>query len=358
MQIHLVASVTFPIICGPTFAVIYRAIELSKYYTVNLYLPRLIGQDETDLDIIIRIRIGNVPLNLHLHYYQAINIAGKHVFVIPISRIFLQMEMEKDDVIILEEPEHILPVLYLIDRIPSQRMYGIIHTNYIGIIKSSLRNYFDSLVEKIYLIIFNFIFSRYSMKSLAISPALNYYQNSVYLNIHGISNKYLKDFNPQDLKPTFYFMGQLVRFLKNLDLLKELVNLAKIQVDVYGKGADRYLIDNDPYLNLKGTISNHDLLRNYRTYISTSLNEGLCTATLEAIAMNKFVIIPEGLCNQSLINYPNVLFYSNQLQFLSQIQYAQNNLPEFISLDFKKQLGWEYRTKILEEYIKSPDDIK
>ena len=164
---------------------------------------------------------------------------------------------------------------------------------------------------------------------MSISKSIEYYGSKVY-PIHGIKNIFFDiNYSIYD-KCLFYYCGQIIIDFKGLKILPTL----NINIDIYGNGPDINTLkklDTNKLLHFKGKYNIDDLLK-YKCYIAPSINEGLCTATIEAIVMHKYVIIPNCLCNELFtdkVKFPNVLIYNNYTELLNNIKFVSdsNNQP-------------------------------
>jgi len=91
-------------------------------------------------------------------------------------------------------------------------------------------------------------------------------------------------------------------------------------------------------------VKDHALLRDipqHKILINLSITEVLCTTTAEALAMGKFVIIPEHPSNTFFLQFPNCLSFKTKLECVEKIKYAleSNSVP--LSSEHKYDLSWE-----------------
>ncbi|GAX28936.1 hypothetical protein FisN_20Lh256 [Fistulifera solaris] len=87
----------------------------------------------------------------------------------------------------------------------------------------------------------------------------------------------------------------------------------------------------------------------YKIFVNPSISEVLCTTTAEALAMGKFVVLPEHPSNDFFKSFPNALFYSNASEFVQQVSKARSTDPEPLSQNLSHLLSWEAATERLFE---------
>lgn len=69
----------------------------------------------------------------------------------------------------------------------------------------------------------------------------------------------------------------------------------------------------------------------------------------EALAMNKFVLMPEHPSNSFFEQFPNALLFRTHEDFLSLLLYAQSHDPVPLTDDLRYRLSWEAATERLME---------
>lgn len=70
-----------------------------------------------------------------------------------------------------------------------------------------------------------------------------------------------------------------------------------------------------------------------QVFINCCKKDVLATATAEAVAMNKWVILPEAPCNQFFKAFPNVLIFNNKASFSRQLLHALDCEPPPLSFE-------------------------
>ncbi|KAL7507055.1 hypothetical protein ACHAXN_004266 [Cyclotella atomus] len=286
------------------------------------------------------------------------------------------------DVCILEEPEHLNWY-----RSPGSASWttkfshviGVIHTNYkayvrdhapAGFIASPVTAGINSLVVK-----------ANCHRVIKLSNVLQTFVpgKEVVENVHGIRGTYLNEGRRIcSTKPLLvnrqrkaYFLGKLIwgkGFSEMLELQSRYHKSTRsyFAIDIFGTGNDENEIKrafnpeqcNEGYVfkTLKSQKEpipvtfmgkkDHAKLAgdDYSILINPSITEVLCTTTAEAIAMNKFAIIPSHPSNMFFQQFPNCLMYRSRREFVSMLKYALANNPPPLSEDLVHLLSWETAT--------------
>jgi hypothetical protein len=299
----------------------------------------------------------------------------------------------QDSVCILEEPEHVN--FY---RAPGRNSWrskfphviGIVHTNYKAYVSqhSLLSN---MLTAPLVGVMSAFMVRAYCDKVIKLSDVLQEYapEKQVTCNVHGVRQAFLSVDMPTGSK--VYFIGKLL-WAKGLDKLLELQAYYKkhtgdyFEMTIYGSGAEAdeiqqaflgtdststdepmalsssslsyaalskyyyysnsWNVSRQPLpVSFPGRQDHATLSTDYKIFVNPSVTEVLCTTTAEAIAMNKFVIIPDHPSNNGfLASFPNVLRYKTSAEFVQYLQYAMTHAPTLLSDDLRYTLTWEAAT--------------
>jgi glycosyltransferase involved in cell wall biosynthesis len=93
-----------------------------------------------------------------------------------------------------------------------------------------------------------------------------------------------------------------------------------------------------------GRVDHAELKNRHKIFVNPSVSEVLCTTTAEALAMNKFAIIPLHPSNQFFLQFPNCLAYRNPYEFVANVQWALTHEPIPLSEDLARQFTWEAAT--------------
>jgi len=291
------------------------------------------------------------------------------------------------DVCILEEPEHLN--WYRAPGCSSwiskfRHCIGVAHTNY----KAYARNHAPAgfLAAPLLAGINSLVVQANCHRVVKLSGVLQEFApiNREYIeNVHGIRETYLKEGRRRRTSTVItekraYFIGKLL-WAKGFNQLLELEACFRertgdfFEIDIFGSGPDEGEIQraffNDRGDDESGVFQNsfnkwsgssrrHRLPANflgpsdhsslagdaYSIFINPSLTEVLCTTTAEAIAMNKWAIVPSHPSNAFFMQFPNCLSYRNRREFVSILEKARYNDPPPLSEELFRPLSWEAAT--------------
>jgi digalactosyldiacylglycerol synthase len=241
----------------------------------------------------------------------------------------------------------------------------------------------------------------YCDKVIKLSPVLQAYapEKEIVDNVHGIRQEFLDTARPctgdSPGGNKVYFIGKLL-WAKGLDRLLDLQAFHKkktgnyFAMDVYGSGPEEKAIQR-AYLGTAATaatvpaaataeeseggsssgsasslaasyyawtprrkvlpvgflgrLDHAKVPVTYKIFVNPSVTEVLCTTTAEALAMGKFVIIPNHASNTFFQQFPNCLQYQTKAEFVTLMQYALAHDPEPLSNDLRHTLTWEAATE-------------
>lgn len=93
----------------------------------------------------------------------------------------------------------------------------------------------------------------------------------------------------------------------------------------------------------------HAILKHYKIFVNPSVSEVLCTTTAEALAMGKFVVIPDHPSNKFFLRFPNCLAYRNKFEFVANLRWAMTYDPEPLTPEQSRAFTWEAATDRLIE---------
>jgi len=340
---------------------------------------------------------------IQIAFYKA-TYSLEFLSILPLGdvRECINLNEEKADICILEEPEHLNFTLPLHCKPWTQsfrHVVGIMHTNYAAYTKAHL----SSLVMTPFIFnISNALTRVHCDKIIKLSDTLQTYaiEKECVTNVHGIRKDFLDEGQRRamslktgcddiDTSEGIYFIGKLL-WAKGLDKLLELESAYKrkvgdyFKIDVYGSGPEEEEIRRafhgwnkrsfSSKENLKKASSvkdkmdalisempksrfefrkesipasfpgrkDHALLTDgYKIFVNPSITEVLCTTTAEAIAMGKFAIIPVHPSNTFFEQFPNCLTYQRKSDFVSKLQYAIAHDPTPLSDEHFNILTWE-----------------
>jgi hypothetical protein len=123
-------------------------------------------------------------------------------------------------------------------------------------------------------------------------------------------------------------MNQLIQDLSTTPIPKSLYELRKQPIPA----------------GFPGRVDHAELKNRHKIFVNPSVSEVLCTTTAEALAMNKFAIIPLHPSNQFFLQFPNCLAYRNPYEFVANVQWAMTHDPMPLSEDQARQFTWEAAT--------------
>ncbi|KAL9184808.1 hypothetical protein ACHAXT_002585 [Thalassiosira profunda] len=96
-------------------------------------------------------------------------------------------------------------------------------------------------------------------------------------------------------------------------------------------------------------VIDHAQLKNapHKIFLNPSTSEVLCTTTAEALAMNKFAIIPRHPSNEFFLQFANCLAYDTLEECAEKMAWALDNAPASLSEEERRKFTWEAATERL-----------
>ena len=124
-------------------------------------------------------------------------------------------------------------------------------------------------------------------------------------------------------------------------------------LDTYGSGRDeaaiREAVDSSglPLVMHPAIDHANPQLHGYRVFVNPSTSEVLCTATAEALAMGKKVLIPQHPSNEFFETFSNAIVYNDASEIVPRLQEALKTAPVPLSPKEAYLLSWEAATERL-----------
>lgn len=290
------------------------------------------------------------------------------------------------DVCFLEEPEH-LNFFQAAEKHSwtdkFKHVIGIVHTNY----KAYASSHYSGIVSTPVIGACCSLVVRASChKVIKLSPVLQSYapEKEVVSNVHGVRNEFLEEGLRRSRSGGnngVYFVGKLL-WAKGFDKMLSLQEAHRkimgdyFPIDIYGSGPEETdilrafrgredqthppsnktaKVDLKEVLpifrrqaipaNFLGRKDHAVLTEEYKVFVNPSTSEVLCTTTAEAIAMGKFVLIPNHPSNVFFAEFPNCLHYNNKIEFVALLQHALSHEPEALTEELARHLTWEAATE-------------
>ena len=245
------------------------------------------------------------------------------------------------DALVLEEPEHLLqfqPLARLARRF--RRVLGIFHTNYAAYLPFVAGRQAARVLGPLQAAYYRWLARSSCHDTVRLSGAIDMFPSARTVNLNGVAPEYFR--LRRGATRGLYFVGKLVwakGFRELLDVSPRLP-----AVDVYGAGPDGDAIAaaaGGRGLRLAGPLLDKAILAPYRAFINTSRSEVLCTTTAEAIAMGKWVVLPDHPSNEPFRSHATCLFYRTSAELVENVQRALASEPPAIDAS---ALSWDAAT--------------
>jgi len=376
--INIVTTAALPWMTGTSINPLLRAAHLAmKGYNVSLVLPWLpIEQQDAVFPPGLRFdrpiqqeqyvrwwcaNKANIEVgpNLKLLWYPASYRAFLGAVIQQEVDLVTVVPRRERDVVILEEPEHLN--WYHNGRKWNDEyahVVGIAHTNYLqyarlndkgtpGWTKEIVNKFFNSLVCY-----------AYTDVVVKLSATLDdIAANNLVCNVHGVRSEFLAIGAACTSFPQgAYFLGKALYtkgYRELFDVLsaydRESAGGLVLHDDIhtYGSGPDQEQIRAEveaaqlPVIVHNGIDHAHPSLHGYKVFVNPSTSDVLCTATAEALAMGKKVLIPDHPSNIFFKQFTNTIAYSSTAELVPLLQEALASEPTPLSAMEQYMLSWE-----------------
>ncbi|KAI3512002.1 hypothetical protein L1887_19164 [Cichorium endivia] len=377
-HVAIVTTASLPWMTGTAVNPLFRAAFLakSKKQSVTLLVPWLTKTDQElvypnnitftspeEQEVYIRNwlkeRVG-FNADFKISFYPG-KFQKERRSIIPAGDTSKFISSKDADIAILEEPEHLNWYHHgkrWTDKF--NHVVGVVHTNYLEYIKREKNGALQAFFVKH---INNWVSRAYCDKVLRLSAATQDLPKSVVCNVHGVNPKFLEigeRMSAEKFSKGAYFLGKMVwakGYRELIDLLaKQKNDLNGFKIDVYGNGEDAHEVQiaaKKLELNvnfMKGRDHADDSLHSYKIFVNPSVSDVLCTATAEALAMGKFVILADHPSNEFFRSFPNCLTYKTPEEFVNKINEAMSSEPHPLTPEQRYNLSWEAATQRFMEF--------
>lgn len=378
-DICIVTTASIPWLTGTAILPLARASALvQRGFSVRLYVPWVesknaqsaifppgvtFSQPEEQRAYVKKwLEDKHLDAGAELAFYPAKYIA---VFRSIYPSVNLAKFLPETDLLILEEPEHLFFFQpWNLSKLKAAKICGIVLTNYsyycedlFGKLSFALTPLYDA---------YDLFLKRKLPLVIRLSSALKGPENGVVSNVDGVLPKFFAPVSEKPEKPStpFYYIGKF-EWYKGFGELTELwtalpPEISKYPIDCFGGGSQmKEIIDtckeNGLQINHQPpTLSPEVKLAPYKTFINASVSEGLCTTSMEALAMGKWLVIPEHPSNEFFYGFSNCLVYRDRESFVEVIQKTFEEMPTPLSGQEAEKLTWNAATgrllSILEKY--------
>jgi len=381
--INIVTTAALPWMTGTSINPLLRAAHLAmKGYKVSLVLPWLpIEEQEAVFPAGLRFERpinqeqyirwwcenkANVDAsNLKLRWYRGSYRAFLGSIIQHECDIALSVPKEDRDVVILEEPEHLNWYHHGAKWTHEYRhVVGIAHTNYLQYSRLNNKGTPGFLKEATARVFNLLVCHAYTDVVVKLSATLDDMgRTNLVCNVHGVRSEFLAIGAASKSFPSgAYFLGKALYtkgYRELFDILCTyasrnpggLQNLAPIHT--YGSGPDQDKIraealDKGLCVDVRDGIDHaHPSLHGYKVFINPSTSDVLCTATAEALAMGKKVLIPDHPSNEFFKQFTNTIAYNSTDQVIPLLMEALQSEPAPLSAMEQYMLSWEAATERL-----------
>lgn len=304
------------------------------------------------------------------------------------------------DCIVLEEPEHL--TWYHTGKRWTRAFHksvpvvGIMHTNYVDYARRMAGDTAAGTLKRLN----KFLCRQHTHKCIKLSDAVQKLPRQETCFVHGVSEGFLRigaqkarealemkeeesNYSSREddsvsgfIKPSttdkekrvfskgIYFLGKALwakGFAELLDRFSEYKDYAMQknkdstlpQIDVYGKGDELEDIKRDAakrglpliFLGAKDHMSPD--MAEYKCFVNPSTSDVVATTSAEALAMGKWLIVPEHPCNEWLSTFSNCIVYNSPSEFCKAIDRVLLEDPQPLTDEERSRLSWDTATERL-----------
>ncbi len=267
----------------------------------------------------------------------------------------------KRDVIILEEPEHLS--WHHVGRAwtdCADLVVGVIHTNYLEY--AHQYDAFGPLRSALLRVLNMWVCAAHCHRVIRLSGAVQRLPGAVTENVHGVRSRFLDIGRARDGKPFTkgaYFLGKVLWTKGYTELLDLLQKYAASEgntprVDLFGSGPDLEAVQERvrstralSQVRVHGIVMDHasEDLQSYQVFVNASQSDVLCTATAEAIAMGKNVVLLRHPSNDFFARFRNTRFYTTPTEFVIALKEALTHAPYQLTEQDRAELTWTQATQ-------------
>lgn len=368
-SIGIITTASLPWFTGTSILPLFRAVFLNKQgWQTTLYLPWLTPAQQPCLFENQRFNhpeeqrdyIQNwLPEDLRpwlpeIRFYKAWYFkAWGSIFP---TQSFTRLIAEGN--VLLEEPEHLfwLQPWSSLKRWRTQ-VTGIVHTNY----KKYTEGY-PEINRRLFHGYNRFLMQRichHLIATSAVQQDVCRLPQSRVKNVNGVNPLFFRQPAVPPPQRRCYFIGKLVPEKGLTELFEGLQAVGMQTIDLFGQGDRSWVkklaarhgvtpifkgVSQEPWQDLSG----------YKTFINCSKSEHLCTTTAEALAMQKWVILPKHPSNEFFYQFQNCLVYRDMAEFKNHFLYARAHDPKYDPNTM--QLSWEAATQRLLKMVAIPSE--
>jgi len=258
--------------------------------------------------------------------------------------------------VLLEEPEHLFWLQpWSSFKRRRRQVTGIVHTNY-----NKYTEGYPEFNRRLFYGYNRFLMQRtchHLICTSAVQQAICRLPQCRVENVNGVNPLFFRQPAAPPSRQGCYFMGKLVPEKGLAELFEGLQAVGMQTIDLFGQGdrawvkalAARYHVN--PVFKGVSRQPWHDL-SGYKLFINCSKSEHLCSTTAEALAMQKWVILPKHTSNEFFYPFRNCLVYADKAEFKRHFLYALAHDPT--DDPNTTQLSWEAATQRLLKTVAIP----